>query len=279
MGVAEEWDHWCSEFAEKWPEKLEHLDRQQKQKWGNWLYTRLPEFVPSPAVERFAAAAPADIEWLLSALPDHWKRWFVARLVSRSGVVPEALFESMLQAAADAKEPSLGAKWFAAPCEVAFGSERVVAYLVSTAESADDAQLVVGALDALYLRTRRTDAIVEQRKTFLLQAVADEKTSTYARYRLRLHLRVDDAALAHAMALFDLLTQDRCGGRDAVQFTTHRRTDANATTWRLDYCSTALWRVPVERRSACYCRGGRPHDRRARLSIREDDLGLSRRLR
>jgi hypothetical protein len=122
MGVAEEWDHWCSEFAEKWPEKLEHLDRQQKQKWGNWLYTRLPEFVPSPAVERFAAAAPADIEWLLSALPDHWKRWFVARLVSRSGVGPEALFESMLQAAADAKEPSLGAKWFAAPCEVAFGT-------------------------------------------------------------------------------------------------------------------------------------------------------------
>jgi hypothetical protein len=194
MSVAEEWDRWFSEFAEKWPERLEPwLEREpsKKQEWAVWMYTRLPAFVPSPAVERFAAAAPADIEWLRSALRDHWKRWFVARLVSRSGLVPEALFKPMLEAAADARVPSLGAKCFTAPCEAVFGSERVVAYLVSLAESADDPRLVVGALDALYPRAGLKN-IVERRKTFLLQAVADEKTDDYTRHRLRLHLRLDE---------------------------------------------------------------------------------------
>jgi hypothetical protein len=137
----------------------------------------------------------------------------------------------MLHAAADAKEPSLGAKCFTAPCEVVFGSERVVAYLVSIAESADDPQLVVGALDALYPRGRRRDAIVEQGKAFLLQAVTDEKTSTYARARLRLHLRLDDAAFAHARAVFDLLRQDRCD-EVATQFNTQLIAELTPTQLR-----------------------------------------------
>src|SRR5580765_3685078 len=133
MSVAEEWEHWFSEFAEAWPPKLEqYFERHpsQRQEWTIWIYTRLPSFVPSQALERFAAAAPADIEWLASALRDHWKRWFVASVVSRSGLVPDALLEPMLQAAADAKEASLGAKRFTAPCVAVCGSERVVAYLV-----------------------------------------------------------------------------------------------------------------------------------------------------
>jgi hypothetical protein len=197
MSVTEEWERWFSEFSERWPPKLEHLSEQQvdpKKKWYVWVYTRLPRFVPSPAIERFVAASPGDIGWLASALRDDWKRWFVAKLVSEGGVVPEALFEPMLQAAADAKSPSLGAKLFVKPCEGVFGCERVVAYLVSIAESVNDPQLAVGALDALYPRTGVTKQIVERRKTFLLRGVADERTSTYARERLRLHLQLDEPA-------------------------------------------------------------------------------------
>jgi hypothetical protein len=186
MTHSDDWDQWYFVFAATTPPppNLQALiDKYPSLKYTElalWKNSRWDIPVPQRAVDLFCQPAQDDTTWLVAALQDERRRWFVARLADLAGSVPESLFEPMLISAAEAADPSLN-KFFIRPCIQSFGAERVKAYLVALAESADPRR-VVGAIHAMYWTDQAAEAhdVLERRKVFLLEACFST-TSTYVR--------------------------------------------------------------------------------------------------
>jgi hypothetical protein len=98
------------------------------------------------ALERFANATDEDVQWLVTALREDNRKWFVADAAS-AAVIPSALFTSMLDAAVEELDPSFDRR-FVEPCMRVFGARPVNEYLLHLLESGDSFQKA-GAVCAL----------------------------------------------------------------------------------------------------------------------------------
>lgn len=89
-----------------------------------------------------------DLEWLITALTDSERKWFVARALARGTQMPQGLFAPMIRAAVYEGNPSLN-RQFIEPCIWAFGlrlvNEALLDYLVSGTDFEK-----AGAVNALY---------------------------------------------------------------------------------------------------------------------------------
>lgn len=181
----DDWDQWYSEFAATWPPRMQALiDSKPDVYLSGYIWRVYRQYVPvtPQALDRFSRPAQEDISWLVAALQDE-RRWFVARLATLAGSLPEPLLKPMVTSAAEAEDPSLNALLIR-PCVQCFGAQRVRAYLVSLGESADPRR-VVGADDAMYWTGPGAEQrdLLERRKSFLLEACFSE-ISTYVRERI-----------------------------------------------------------------------------------------------
>lgn len=105
------------------------------------------------ARKRVADNSAEDWDWLLAALADPTKKWFVAKLFQRQPI-PRRLLAAMMQAAVVDVDASTN-KWMIAPCLETFGREAVLAEL----ERLRDNGLATEARfnQALYWLQRDTD--------------------------------------------------------------------------------------------------------------------------
>jgi hypothetical protein len=186
MNQSGDWENWCSEFAAKWPARMQAFLAKHPDFNDNgtvWRVSRREVDVPPAAVERLSQGAEWDISWLVADLRHERRRWVVARLAGLARSVPSALFEPMLIAAAAAEDPSLS-RLFVDPCVATFGTDRVREFLISLAESSDP-RTVVGAIDAMYWVSQRSQRhAIERRRTFLLEAFVSDRSSSYVRDRM-----------------------------------------------------------------------------------------------
>jgi len=153
---ANDWDDWWREYETRFAaEEQRRLDelRPLLDRFPAQVHLMLtsfkPSFEPTPAaVERLQQASRNDLEWLLRALPDEQRKWFVADVARRAEFLPNEICEPMLDAAIDELDPSLNRR-FVEPCTRAFGPRRVNEYLLAVLESGDDHHKT-GAVSALY---------------------------------------------------------------------------------------------------------------------------------
>jgi hypothetical protein len=154
-----------------------------------WKLFSQTKLVPQRVLDRYRQPAEDDISWFVTALHDE-RRWFVARMATLTGSVPEALLEAMVISATLAEDPILNSRLIC-PCVHSLGEQRVRDLLLTLGESADPRR-VVGAIDAAYWtgQSPESQGLLERRKLFLLEACLSE-TSEYARYRILRYLTTD----------------------------------------------------------------------------------------
>ena len=143
------WHVWYREYETRWNAKVQPiLDRFPER--ADVIREHLkPTLVPLPAaVERLQVASEDDVQWLIGALRDGRRKWFVADIVARVTSLPHALFEPLLRASVEELSPSFNRR-FVEPCMRAFGPRRVNEYLLAVLESGDDFHKA-GAVNALY---------------------------------------------------------------------------------------------------------------------------------
>jgi hypothetical protein len=95
-----------------------------------------------------AHLTPSDIAWLVAAVTDAQRKWFVAFVCTLTPTLPDTLFAPLLQAAIYERNPSFN-RWFVEPCIRAFGHRRVITALLDVVETGSDFEKV-GAVNALY---------------------------------------------------------------------------------------------------------------------------------
>jgi hypothetical protein len=166
------WHDWYREYEAQWNAKLQPmLDKWPAHADAIRKYSR-PTFVPAPAVvERFQAALEGDVKWLIGALRDERRKWFVADVAKAAGFLPNALFEPMLRASVEEPDKSFNRR-FIKPCLRVYGLRRVNEYFMAVLESGDDFHKA-GAVCALYWAgvgkedEAHRDLIERKRKLFL----------------------------------------------------------------------------------------------------------------
>jgi hypothetical protein len=89
-----------------------------------------------------------DLEWLIAALTDAERKWFVARALARGRQMPRGLFAPMIRAAVYEVNPSFN-RQFIEPCIWAFGPRLVNEALLDYLASGTDFEKA-GAANALY---------------------------------------------------------------------------------------------------------------------------------
>jgi hypothetical protein len=99
------------------------------------------------ARKRVAQNTPDDWRWLVEALGDSDRKWFVAG-VFKFQPVPKRLFGPMLRAGVLERNPSFN-RAFIEPCVRSLGARRVLEALLRYLESGTDAEKA-GAASALY---------------------------------------------------------------------------------------------------------------------------------
>jgi|ERR1700677_608895 len=105
---------------------------------------------PPPAIAAEHAQNPADedIRWLVKALKDDRRKWFVAHVMKSALPLSGVFFIPLLDAGIDETNPSFN-KLFIWPCTGVFGRKRVNEYLLEVIESGTDFRKA-GAVNALY---------------------------------------------------------------------------------------------------------------------------------
>jgi len=130
-----DWDECYRDFAAVWEQRARD--------------TPLKPIEPAATIlERLGTPAPEDERWLIEALGDRARKWFVAWAAGRADVLSESLFRPMLDTAIDEVNPSAN-RSFIEPCMHAFGPRRVNRYLLSVVQSGTDSRKA-GAVNALY---------------------------------------------------------------------------------------------------------------------------------
>lgn len=94
-----------------------------------------------------------DIQWLIQALEDEQRKWFVTFIVNKiTGSLPKrlkrVLFSPLIRAAVYERNPSLN-RYFVEPCVAVFGHRRVNEALLDLVEQGSNFEKV-GAVKALY---------------------------------------------------------------------------------------------------------------------------------
>jgi len=89
-----------------------------------------------------------DLEWLVAALSNAERKWFVARALARGRQMPRGLFAPMIRAAVYEVNPSLN-RQFIEPCIWAFGPRPVNEALLDYLVGGTDFEKA-GAVNALY---------------------------------------------------------------------------------------------------------------------------------
>lgn len=94
-----------------------------------------------------------DIQWLIQALEDEQRKWFVAFIVKKAtGGLPKrlkrVLFSPLIRAAVYERNPSLN-RYFVEPCVDVFGREEVYEALLDLVEQGSNFEKA-GAVNALY---------------------------------------------------------------------------------------------------------------------------------
>lgn len=143
------WDDWWREYETRFADRLQPLLDRFPAQVHLVLTSVKPAFEPAPAaVERLQRASRNDLDWLLKALADERRKWFVADVARRADPLPDEICEPMLDAAVDELDPSFNRR-FVKPCTRVFGPRRVNEYLLAVLESGDDHHKT-GAVSALY---------------------------------------------------------------------------------------------------------------------------------
>ena len=150
------WDDWWREYETRFAaEEQGRRDRLQplRDRFPAHVHLMLtsvkPSFEPTPAaVERLQGASRNDLDWLLKALADERRKWFVADVARRAELLPDEICEPMLDAAVDELDGSFSRR-FVEPCTRVFGPRRVNEYLLAVLESGGDDHKT-GAVSALY---------------------------------------------------------------------------------------------------------------------------------
>jgi hypothetical protein len=106
------------------------------------------------ARKRVAENSSDDWQWLVEALTDPERKWFVAK-VFESQSMPRRLLTPMLHAGVMERNPSFN-KYFIEPCVSCFGARRVLVELLGYLESGSDEEKA-GAASALYWVGGRSD--------------------------------------------------------------------------------------------------------------------------
>jgi hypothetical protein len=106
-----------------------------------------PPDEPVEAAAQLARSEPSARRWLLNALSDSQRKWFVAHVVGTLGV-PDEFFEPMIYTAVVEPNPSFN-RHFVDPCVVARGTAAVRAALRGFVVSGSDRE-AAGAAQALY---------------------------------------------------------------------------------------------------------------------------------
>jgi hypothetical protein len=96
-----------------------------------------------------STAKPADLEWILTALQDNEKKWFVGWPVyHKTPPLHESLMQPLIRAGVYEPDPSFN-KAFIVPCVRTMGPQYVILWLLDYIETGTDEE-VCGAANALY---------------------------------------------------------------------------------------------------------------------------------
>jgi hypothetical protein len=143
------WHVWYREYETRWNAKVQPILDRFPDRAALIREHLKPTLVPLPAaVERLQVASEDDAKWLIGALRDERRKWFVADIAARVRCLPDALFEPLLRASVEELSPSFNRR-FVEPCMRVFGPRRVNEYLLAVLESGDDFHKA-GAVSALY---------------------------------------------------------------------------------------------------------------------------------
>jgi hypothetical protein len=146
------WDVWCREYEAQFSAWVESrvAGRPDKESLADMICKVIkPSGEPaSAAVERLQAASQSDLKWLVGALCDERRKWFVADLARRAQFLPDNMCEPLLRASVEELSPEFNRR-FVEPCKRVFGARRVNEYLLAVLESGDDFHKA-GAVCALY---------------------------------------------------------------------------------------------------------------------------------
>jgi hypothetical protein len=107
----------------------------------------IEQFMPM-ALQAMTSISAEDTDWLIKALRDRRKKWFVQLLCARVDNLPEEFFMPLVQAAVYEEDPSYN-RSFVNPCINVFGRRRVSEALLNFVSTGTNFEKA-GAVNALY---------------------------------------------------------------------------------------------------------------------------------
>jgi hypothetical protein len=163
------WDEYCERYLTERKTNLEYLWKEI-----------------SPCVYHLSNE---DIQWLIQALEDEQRQWFVAFIVKKaSGGLPKrlkrVLFSPLIRAAVYERNPSLN-RYFVEPCVAVFGYRQVNEALLDLVEQGSNFEKA-GAVNALYWARFRFSFIKSAPEYTLEYATPESKAAYEALADIRL---------------------------------------------------------------------------------------------
>ena len=163
------WDEYCERYLTERKTNLEYLWKEI-----------------SPCVYHLSNE---NIQWLIQALEDEQRKWFVAFVVKKAGGglpkrLKRVLFFPLIRAAVYERNPTLN-RYFVEPCVAVFGYRQVIEALLDLVEHGSNFEKA-GAVNALYWARFRFSFIKNAPKYTLEYATPGSKSAYEALADLRL---------------------------------------------------------------------------------------------
>jgi hypothetical protein len=171
------WDDYCAEYIEAL-DTLKLNNRASRGKF-NEVVTQLKRVIKKKLASRILRE---DIEWLIQALNDERRKWFVVFVLNTAGNTPKSLFAPMIRAAIYELNPSAN-RAFIEPCLHTFGHRKVYEALLDYLKSGSNFEKA-GAARAVYwagggLKSQAaydalSDIRLQKRRLFLQEFVIND---------------------------------------------------------------------------------------------------------